>query len=132
MPAQTLSAAEFKEEVGKRLGGTVSKADINKVFSALVEEAHDCLINGYIVSIPGLVKLTPVVKAGRKKGTVVRNPFEGTEKTLKADEPDKFAVRVSKSSAISKKFPTLRTSAGKELHSKLAAKTTKPGRKRGK
>jgi hypothetical protein len=90
-----------------------------------VEEAHDCLANGYVVTIPGLVKLTPAVKAGRKKGTTVRNPFAGTEKKLRADEPDKFVLRVSKSSAIIKKFPKITTTRGKELHSLLADKPKK-------
>jgi nucleoid DNA-binding protein len=120
--AQALTAAEFKEEVAKRLGDDISKATVNKVFAALVEEAHDCLVNGYVVTIPGLVKLTPAVKPGRKKGTVVKNPFAGTEKKLKADEPDKFVLRVSKSSSILKKFPKITTARGKELHGLLADK----------
>lgn len=123
--AQQLTAAEFKEEVAKRLGDGISKATVSKVFAALVEEAHDCLVNGYVVTIPGLVKLTPAVKAGRKKGTVVKNPFAGTEKTLRSDEPDKFVLRISKSSAILKKFPKATTARGKELQGLLADKPKK-------
>lgn len=123
MAAQPLTFAEFKAEVEKRLDGAVSKADIARVFNAFVEEAQDCLVNGYVVSVPGLFKATPVVKAGRKKGTVVRNPFEGTEKTLRADEPDKFVVRLSKSSALLGKFPSVKTAAGKDLHATLTAKS---------
>lgn len=129
MAATKLTYSEFKEEVAKRLGGSVSRQDINKVLGAFTEEVADCVVNGYAVQVPGLFSIEPQVKAGRKKGTVVRNPFDGSEKTLRADEPDKFVVKIKKSSSLARKFPTLRTSAGKELHAKLAAK---PSKKRGK
>jgi nucleoid DNA-binding protein len=125
MPAQTLTFAEFKDEVAKRLNGDISKADIGKVLNAFVAEAHDCLTLGYVVTVPGLFKATPVVKAGRKKGTVVRNPFkpDAPEKKLRADEPDKFTVKLSKSSAISGKFPALKSSQGQALYATLTAKS---------
>lgn len=122
MPAQVLTYSEFKGEVAKRLGDSVPASQVNKVLAAFTEEVADCLVNGYKVSIPGLFSIEPLVKAGRKKGTVVRNPFDQTEKTLRADEPDKFAVKIKKSSALIKKFPTLKTAAGRELHASLSAK----------
>ena len=124
MGATKLTYSEFKAEVAKRLPGVDAKT-INKVLGAFTEEVTDCVVNGYAVQVPGLFSIEPVVKAGRKKGTVVRNPFDGTEKTLRGDEPDKFVVKLKKSSSLARKFPTLRTTAGKELHGKLTAKAGK-------
>jgi hypothetical protein len=109
----------------------VNQTDVSKVLSALVTEIQDCLVIGYSVSIPGLLKAEPVVKAGRKKGTVIRNPFDmnAPERKLRADEPDKFAVKLSKSSALAAKFPSLKTKAGKDLHAELQPRAPQ---KRGK
>jgi nucleoid DNA-binding protein len=122
-----LSEAELIEETVKRLPG-VTQSQMRKMLTALKEEIVDCVTQGYKVSLSGVASFEPTVKAGRKKGTVVHNPFDGTSKTLRADEPDKFVLKVKKSSAISRKFPTLRTAAGKELHDRLYVEPAKTKR----
>lgn len=120
--AKPLSEAEFIEEITKRLdtsGGGLSKAQVKSVVKALKEEAIDCVSNGYKITLSGLLTLTPVAKAGRKKGTKVRNPFDGTEKTLRADEPDKFKVKAKVSSAVLKEFPSAKKAEGQELLKQL-------------
>jgi nucleoid DNA-binding protein len=116
--AVPLSEAELIEETVKRLPG-FTKNQVRQVVTALKEEIVDCVTQGYKVGLSGIVAFEPTVKAGRKKGTVVHNPFDGTSKTLRADEPDKFVLKVRRSTAIGKKFPTLRTAAGRELHEQL-------------
>ena len=101
MAAHKQTEGDFKNDVINRLGETrpdLSKADINAVFAALVESTQNDLASGYEVPLLGIVKLVPTFKAGRTKGTVVKNPFDGSEKTLKADEPDKvrIAVKIAK------------------------------------
>ena len=138
--AKPLTEADVFEEIAKRLGsdfipsaiikrlasdGELSHNDsvtvIRTVVRGLKDEMIDCIVQGYKVSLTGLASFEPVVKAGRKKGTEVRNPFKPDEppKVLRADEPDKFALKISKSPAVGAKFPTLKSSAGKELHDLL-------------
>lgn len=117
--ATTLSESELIDEVVTRLGDGFNKAQVRQVVKALKEEAVDCLANGYKVTLSGLLTLTPTAKKGRKKGTKVRNPFDGTEKTLRADEPDKFKVKAKASSAILNSFPSVRTGDGQTLLKQL-------------
>jgi nucleoid DNA-binding protein len=120
---QPLTEAEFIVELGKRLeasGTLLSAADLRAVVKGLKAEAIDCLANGYKVTLSGFATFVPVAKAGRKKGTVVRNPFDGSTRTLRADEPDKFRVKARASgSIVSKHFPTARTQQGKDLLAQL-------------
>jgi nucleoid DNA-binding protein len=116
--ALPLSEAGFVEEVTNRAG--LSRAVVKQVVKALKEEAADCLSNGYKVQLSGLVTLEPQAKAGRKKGTVVRNPFDGTEKKLKSDESDKFKVKAKASPSIAKTFPSVKSKQGQELLKQLA------------
>src|SRR5262245_36893605 len=125
--AIALSEAEFIEETVKRLPG-FTQSQVRKVVTALKEELVDCVTQGYKVSLSGIASFEPVVKPGRKKGTVVHNPFNGTSKTLRSDEPDKFMLRVKKSPAVSRKFPSIKTAAGKELHGRLYKKPAKTKR----
>lgn len=116
-----LSEAELIEETLKRLDSEeVSKAQLRAVVKALKAEIVDCLTTGYKISLTGLVTLTPVAKPGRKKGTKVRNPFDNTEKTLRADEPDKFKIKAKVSSAVVNAFPSARSKGGQELLAQLA------------
>lgn len=149
--AKPLSEAELFEEVAKRLGnGFIPAAVVKRLASddaddkqdadtativravvrALKEEIVDCVIQGYSINLTGLAAFEPVVKAGRKKGTIVRNPFDpdAKPKTLKADEPDKFALKVKKSASVGAKFPSLRSTDGQSLHEQLYVK---PKKKKG-
>lgn len=122
MAAKLLSFAEFKHEVYNRIGGEVSKADIAKILAATAEELGDCLANGYKVNMSGIANFTPRVKAGRKKGTVVRNPFDGTTKTLRADEPDKVSIGVRCPAPLKNAMPSPKTAAGQALVKQLKRK----------
>lgn len=117
--ATPLTEGELIEETLKRLDG-VSKSDVSKVVKALKAEIADCLQNGYKVTLSGLLTITPRSKPGRKKGTKVRNPFDGTEKTLRADEPDKFVIKAKVSSSVAKGFPSVKSQAGAALVKQLA------------
>lgn len=116
------------ERLGDKLGADANDGQKTKivraVLTALKEEIVASVVQGYSVNLTGLVKFEPVVKAGRKKGTVITNPFKPDEKpkVLKADEPDKFALKIGKSSAVGAQFPTLKTKAGQELHAQLYVK----------
>lgn len=117
--ATPLSESEFVDEVLKRLDG-MSKADVRKVLSAIKAEVVDCVSSGYRVTLSGLVSFTPRSKPGRAKGTVVRNPFDGSEKKLRSDEPDKFVVKAKASSSIASAFPSVKSKDGQELIKRLA------------
>jgi nucleoid DNA-binding protein len=114
-----LTESELIGETATRVGNGFSKKDVADVVKALKAEIIECIQLGHKVSLGGLVIFTPVAKAGRKKGAVVRNPFDGTSKTLRADEPDKFAVKARVSPAIKAGFPTSRTKEGKALLAQL-------------
>ena len=113
-----LSEAELIDETTARAG--MARSEVRKVVKALKEEIADCLTNGYKVSLTGLVTFEPQAKPGRKKGTVVRNPFDGSEKKLKSDEPDKFKVKARASGTIANGFPSVKSKAGQELLKQLA------------
>jgi len=129
---KALSESEFIEEALKRMDGRLpadfagmSDAAKTKVMRAALtafkEELVDCVTQGYKVNLTGVASFEPVVKLGRPKGTVVTNPFkpDAKPKTLNADEPDKFAVKIGKSSAFTAAFPSLKSADGKELYAKL-------------
>lgn len=115
MAAKTLTFAEFLGEVAEHRTDTLSKAQIKHAVEAIAEELGDCMANGYKVSIPGVAIFTPRAKAGRKKGTVVRNPFDGSEKTLKKDEPDSVVVKVKAAGRLKDALPSPTSKAGAEL-----------------
>jgi nucleoid DNA-binding protein len=117
--AISLSESEFIEETAKRLNGSFTTGQVKQVVSALKEELVDCVTQGYKVTLQGIVSFEPVVKAGRAKGTVVRNPFDGTSKKLRSAEPDKFVLKVKRSPAVSKRFPTIKSASGKALYERL-------------
>lgn len=119
--ATPLTEGELIEEVVGRLDGAgLSKSQVRDVVKALKAEIADCLQNGYKVSLTGLLTITPRSKPGRKKGTKVRNPFDGTEKTLRADEPDKFVIKAKVSSSVAAGFPSVKSQAGAALVKQLA------------
>lgn len=117
--ATALSESEFVSEIANRLGDEVPAAVVKKVVKALKEEAVDCLANGYKVTLTSFLTMTPTAVKGRKKGTKVRNPFDGTEKTLRSDEPDKFRVKAKASTVIAKQFPSIKSADGQALHKQL-------------
>ena len=127
-----LSEAELIDEVVSRLESAkveLSKAQVKTVVKALKEEVADCLQNGYKVNLSGLVIFTPKVRAGKKKGTVVRNPQTGETSTIKKDMPDEFKVGARVSKGVVDGFPSLKSNAGQELHKRLYKK---PAKKKGK
>jgi nucleoid DNA-binding protein len=115
-----LTESELIGEVANRVGNGFSKADVNTVVKAMKAEIIECIQLGHKVTLAGLVIFTPVAKPGRKKGTVVRNPFDGTSKTLRADEPDKFVVKARVSAGVKNGFPSSRTKDGQALIKQLA------------
>lgn len=130
--ATALSEAELIHELGKRLPG-IPAATIKAVVKGFKEEVTECLSQGYKITLSGLLTITPGSKPGRKKGTVVRNPFDGTSKTLRADEPDKFFVKAKASTlTILKSFPTVKSAKGQELLKSLAPAKKKAAASKGK
>lgn len=119
--AVKLSEGDFVAEICKRVP-ELSERQVRKVVTALKEEVIDCLTNGYTVPLTGLVTFEPTAKPGRKKGTVVRNPFDGTEKTLRADEPPVFGAKIKRSPSIKSKFPAIKSADGKALYKALTGK----------
>lgn len=118
-----LTEAELINEIHTRVGDAFTHSQVSTVVKAAKAEIIDCLANGYKVNLSGLLILTPTAKAGRKKGTKVRNPFDGTIKTLRADEPDKFKIKARVSpSVVTKNFPTTRTQKGQDLIKALTVK----------
>ena len=127
--ATPLSESDLIEEiVNNRLGSAdVSKAQVKHIIKALKEEIADCLQSGYKVTLSGLLTIVPSSKPGRKKGTVVRNPFDGTTKTLRSDEPDKFKVKARVSASVVNGFPSAKSADGQALLKQLTpAKKSKP------
>lgn len=116
------------EDSEKGLSEAQIKAFTKDVIAGLKTEVADCLQNGYKVTLNGLVIFTPKVKNGAKKGTKVRNPSDGSVKTLKADKPDEFKARARVSKSVSDGFPSLKSNAGQELHKRLYVKP-KPAKK---
>ena len=114
-----VTESELVGLVAERVGNGFSQKDVREIVRALKEEITECVQMGCKVTLSGLLVITPVAKPGRKKGTVVRNPFDGSTKTLRADEPDKFNVKARVSAGVKQGFPSPRTQAGKELVSQL-------------
>jgi nucleoid DNA-binding protein len=125
--ASPLTEREFVDELHKRLPESISRAQAGAVVKALKEELTDCMANGYKITLGGVLTLTPTVKPGRKKGDKVRNPFDGTTKTLRADEPPKYKVKAKVSSTVVKAFPSPKSKDGIALIEQLtpAKKKTK-------
>ena len=107
MAAQAMTATQFIEDIANRLDGEYSKADVRKVLVAVAEELQGALADGYKVSIAGVGRFEPRAKAGRKKGDLIRNPFDpdASPKQVTADEPTKVVVKA---------FPRRRAEKGGE------------------
>ena len=124
MAAQALTATEFIEGIAGQLDGEYSKADIKKVLGAIADELQGCLANGYKVNISGIGRFEPRAKAGRKKGDLIRNPFDPTAppKKVTADEPTKVVVKAFPAAALKNGMPGPKTKAGQDLAKTLLAK----------
>jgi nucleoid DNA-binding protein len=124
MAAKALTATEFIEGVSGQLDGEYSKADIRNVLAAVAAELQDSLASGYKVSISGVGRFEPRAKAGRKKGTLIRNPFDpdAPPKKVAADEPTKIVVKAFPAAALKNGMPGARTKKGQELAKALLKK----------
>ncbi|SRR6267154_6459606 len=124
MAAQALTATEFIEGIANQLDGEYSKADIKKLLVAVADELQDCLANGYKVNIAGIGRFEPRAKAGRKKGDLIRNPFDpdAPPKKVTADEPTKVVVKAFPAAALKNGMPTPASKAGQDLAKTLLAK----------
>src|SRR6266436_6751770 len=124
MAAQALTATEFIEGIANQLDGEYSKADIKKLLVAVADELQDCLANGYKVNIAGIGRFEPRAKAGRKKGDLIRNPFDpdAPPKKVTADEPTKVVVKAFPAAALKNGMPGAETAKGQDLARKLLAK----------
>ena len=94
-------------DVSKRL----ALAMLRSVIANVQLELQD----GNEVRIPGFVSFKYRVRPGKKKGTVVRNPFDGTERKLDAAVPPQILVRPRVSTKIRNAAPGPRTAAGKAI-----------------
>lgn len=132
MPAQVLTTAEFKDEVANRLDGSVSKADVNRVYKAIGEELADCLSNGYKVRLAGIGIFEPVhiPAKPRRKAINPFNPEEGEQ--WRAAKPAGWKVKIRASAALKKLFPSAKSKKGQELVAMLAPQAAKKASKKAK
>ncbi|MDX6485968.1 MAG: Bacterial DNA-binding protein [Gaiellaceae bacterium] len=119
-----MTASEFIAGVSEQLEGDYSKSDVKKVLDAVAVELQDCLANGYKVSITGVGRFEPRAKAGRKKGTLIRNPFDpdAPPKKVTADEPTKIVVKAFPAAALKNGMPGPKTKKGQDLAKELLKK----------
>jgi nucleoid DNA-binding protein len=124
MAAQALTATDFIEGIANQLDGEYSKADIKKVLGAVADELQGALADGYKVNITGVGRFEPRAKAGRKKGDLIRNPFDPTAppKKVTADEPTKVVVKAFPAAALKNGMPGPKTKKGQELAKTLLSK----------
>lgn len=124
MAAEPLSHADFIEEVTSRLDGELSKAQVRSCVKAVSEELADCLANGYKVNVSGIGIFEPRAKKGRKKGTLIRNPFDPDAKPKKVakDEPDKVTIKVRAGAGLKNALPDPKKADGVALAKKLLKK----------
>jgi nucleoid DNA-binding protein len=124
MAAQPLTASQFVEDIANRLDGEYSKTDVRKVLGAVAEELQGALAEGYKVSIAGVGRFEPRAKAGRKKGDLIRNPFDpdAPPKKVTADEPTKVVVKAFPAAALKNGMPGPKTKKGQELANTLLSK----------
>jgi len=118
------ATAARKEQSVNTLGAlaeaVAEDCDISKrlaldVLRSVIANVQLELQDGNEVKIPGFVSFQYRVRPGKKKGTVVRNPFDGTERKLDAAQPAKILVRPRVSTAIRNAAPSPRTAAGKAI-----------------
>jgi nucleoid DNA-binding protein len=124
MAAQALTATDFIDGIATQLDGEYTKSDVKKVLVAVAAELQDCLANGYKVNITGIGRFEPRAKAGRKKGDLIRNPFDpdAPPKKVLADEPTKVVVKAFPAAALKNGMPGAKTKAGQDLASALLKK----------
>jgi len=124
MAAQAMTASQFIEDIATRLDGEYSKADVRKVLGAVAEELQGALADGYKVSIAGVGRFEPRAKAGRKKGDLIRNPFDpdAPPKKVLADEPTKVVVKAFPAASLKNGMPGPKTKQGQDLATTLLKK----------
>jgi nucleoid DNA-binding protein len=124
MAAKAMTATEFIDDVATQLDGSYSKADIKKVLGAVAETLQNSLAEGYKVNLAGVGRFEPRAKAGRKKGDLIRNPFDpdAPPKTVTADEPTKVVVKAFPAAALKNGMPSAASQKGKDLATQLLRK----------
>ncbi len=124
MAAKPLTATEFIDDVATQLNGEYTKADIKKVIGAVADTLQNSLADGYKVNLAGVGRFEPRAKAGRKKGDLIRNPFDpdAPPKQVTADEPTKVVVKAFPAAALKNGMPNPDSAKGQELAKKLLAK----------
>jgi len=124
MAAKPLTATEFIDDVATQLNGEYTKADIKKVIGAVADTLQNSLADGYKVNLAGVGRFEPRAKAGRKKGDLIRNPFDpdAPPKEVTADEPTKVVVKAFPAAALKNGMPNPDSAKGQELAKKLLAK----------
>ena len=124
MAAKPLTATEFIDDVATQLDGAYSKADIKKVIGAVADTLQNSLADGYKVNLAGVGRFEPRAKAGRKKGDLIRNPFDpdAPPKEVTADEPTKVVVKAFPAAALKNGMPNPTSAKGQELAKQLLAK----------
>ena len=124
MAAKPLTATEFIDDVATQLDGAYSKADIKKVIGAVADTLQNSLADGYKVNLAGVGRFEPRAKAGRKKGDLIRNPFDpdAPPKQVMADEPTKVVVKAFPAAALKNGMPNPTSAKGQELAKQLLAK----------
>jgi len=124
MAAKAMTATEFIDDVAAQLDGAYSKADIKKVLGAVAETLQNSLAEGYKVNLAGVGRFEPRAKAGRKKGDLIRNPFDpdAPPKEVTADEPTKVVVKAFPAAALKNGMPSASSQKGKDLATQLLKK----------
>ena len=124
MAAKAMTATEFIDDVATQLDGAYSKSDIKKVLGAVAETLQNSLAEGYKVNLAGVGRFEPRAKAGRKKGDLIRNPFDpdAPPKEVTADEPTKVVVKAFPAASLKNGMPGAETAQGQALANTLLAK----------
>jgi nucleoid DNA-binding protein len=119
---ETVRLPYLVNEVAEELN--VSKSEVRLVLDVFFEIIQEELAEGNTVHITPYVKFKHRISPAIKKGTMVRNPFNGTS-SPSPGRPAKIGVTATVLSGLKKSAPSSTSPVGKSILAEIKAKKEK-------
>jgi nucleoid DNA-binding protein len=93
------------------------RADIKAVIDTFFETIAERLSEGEEVTLSGYISLKYGYRPGKKKGAIVRNPFDGTTRKLDAATPAKITIKARPLAKLKAAVPSATSREGRAIKS---------------
>jgi nucleoid DNA-binding protein len=89
--------------------------DVKIVINEFFNQIELALGDGEPIRLTGYLAINHGYRAGKKKGDLVRNPFNGTTRKLEAGTPGKITIRARPLKKLKDAAPVLNSKVGRSI-----------------